>query len=131
MQHRRRSNLVVVSSLLDELIDYFLGLFVTFLLQVSDECVQMTRTVIGFHYRLMSLNHTSDAWKQTLTLEWSLLHHKNKKLNIGPVFSPSSSSVRVSANMSSALFSPKSAPVAKSRFSSALEASYVTCEKLK
>ncbi len=31
--------LVVVSPLLNELVNYFLGLFVTFLLQVSDECV--------------------------------------------------------------------------------------------
>lgn len=46
------------------------------------------------------------------------------------VFSPSSSSVSVSANIIGALFSPRSPPVAKIRFSSALEASCVRkCEE--
>lgn len=53
--------LVVVSSLLDELVDYFLGLSVTFLLQVSDESVQMTRAVIRLHYGLMGLHDTGDT----------------------------------------------------------------------
>jgi len=57
------SHLVVVSSLLDELVDYFLGLTVTFLLQVSNEYVQMARTVVCLYYRLMSLYNTSDTWK--------------------------------------------------------------------
>lgn len=124
---RRHSYLVVVSSLLDELVDYFLGLFVTFLLQVSNECVKMTWTVICFYYRLMSLNDTSNACKHTPQQHFSGAYSiiKTKQQNTRPVFLPSSSSVRVSANMSSALFSPKSPPVAKSRFSSALEASCV------
>lgn len=125
MQLRWHPDLVLISSLLDELVDYFLGLFVTFLLQVSDECVQMTWTVIGFYYWLMSLDYTSDACKHTATIQRSPLHHKYTTTEYQACFLPSSSRVRVSANTSSALFSPKSPPVAKSRFSSALEASCV------
>ncbi len=123
------AHLVVVSPLLDELVDYFLGLLVTFLLQVSDERVQMARTVIRLHYRLMGLNDTSNTCKHTATHQWSSKQKKKTKENAQrqrehqACFSPSSSSVRVSANTSSALFSPRSPPVAKSRFSSALEAS--------
>lgn len=55
----------MVSSLLDELINYFLCLLVAFLLQLSDECVQMSWTVICLYNRLMSLNDASDACKHT------------------------------------------------------------------
>lgn len=65
MQFGCHAHLVVVSSLLDELVDYFLGLLVTFLLQVSDECVQMAWTVIRLYYRLMSLNYTGNTCKHT------------------------------------------------------------------
>lgn len=47
------------------------------------------------------------------------------KWDVWVVCSPSSSSVRVSANTSGALFSPRSPPVASNRFSSALDASCV------
>lgn len=63
MQFRCHAHLVVVSSLLDELVNYFLGLLVTFLLQVSDKCVEMAWTIIRFYYGLMSLNYTSDTCK--------------------------------------------------------------------
>lgn len=114
----------MVSSLLDELVNYFLSLFVTFLLQVSDERVQMSRTVVSLHYRLMSLNDPSNACKHTKTLVESTPSYKAQQTQDNrPIFSPSSSNVSVSANISSALLSPKSPPVAKSKFSSALEAS--------
>lgn len=67
MQFTCHTHLVVVSPLLDELVDYFLGLSVTFLLQVSDECVQMAWTVIRLYNRLMGLNNTSNTCKQTWT----------------------------------------------------------------
>lgn len=68
---RGHAHLVVVSSLLDELVDYFLSLSVTFLLQVSDECVQMAWTIIRLHYGLMSLNHTGNTCKHTFKHERS------------------------------------------------------------
>lgn len=67
MQLRCHTHLVVVSSLLDELVDYFLGLLVTLLLQVSDECVQMARTVIRLYNHQMSLNDKSNTCKHTRT----------------------------------------------------------------
>lgn len=55
------THLVVVSSLLDECINYFLRLLVAFLLQVSDECVQIPGSIICLHNGLMRLNDESDA----------------------------------------------------------------------
>lgn len=78
MQFRCQAHLVVVSSLLDELVDYFLGLLVTFLLQVSNERVQMAGTVIRLYYRLMGLNDTSDTYKHTPTHQWSSKQTKGK-----------------------------------------------------
>lgn len=56
-----RAHLVVVTSLLNELVHYLLCLLVTFLLQVSDERVQVAGAVIRLHDRLMRLNDTSDT----------------------------------------------------------------------
>lgn len=67
LQFTCHADLVVVSSLLDELVDYLLSLLITFLLQVSDECVQVARTVVRLYNRLMSLNNTSNACKRTPT----------------------------------------------------------------
>jgi len=61
------AHLVVVSSLLDELVDYFLGLLVTLLLQVSDKCVEMPRAIIRLYYGLVSLNYTSNTCQHTPT----------------------------------------------------------------
>lgn len=61
------AHLVVVTSLLNELVHYFLCLLVTFLLQVSDERVQMAGAVIGLYDRLMGLDHTSDTWRHKAT----------------------------------------------------------------
>lgn len=61
------AHLVVVTSLLNELVHYFLCLLVTFLLQVSDECVQMARPVIRLYDRLMGLNDTSNTWRHKAT----------------------------------------------------------------
>lgn len=69
MQLRCHAHLVVVSSLLDEPVDYFLSLSVTFLLQVSDECVQMSWTVIRLYNYLMSLNDASNTCEHTNILE--------------------------------------------------------------
>lgn len=130
MQFTCHAHLVVVSSLLDELVDYFLCLLVTFLLQVSDECVQVAWTVICLYNKLVSLNDTSNACKCTAAHLKATPKENVHRPSIVGVFSPSSSSVRVSANTSSALLSPRSPPVAKSRFSSALAASCVnTCER--
>jgi len=55
---------------------------------------------------------------------------KKRSVDMQTVSSPSSSSVSVSANIRRALFSPRSPPVANSKFSSALEASCVSeCQK--
>lgn len=59
------AHLAVVSSLLDELVDYFLCLSVTFQLQVSDECVQVAWTVICLYNRLVCFNDTCNACKRT------------------------------------------------------------------
>lgn len=56
-------HLVEVFSLLHEFVNYFLGLTITLLLQVSDECVQVAWTVIRLYDRLVRLNDTSDACK--------------------------------------------------------------------
>lgn len=61
------AHLVLVTSLLNELIHYFLCLLVTFLLQVSDECVQMAGPVIRLYDRLMGLNDTSNTWRHKAT----------------------------------------------------------------
>lgn len=58
--------LVVVSSLLDECINYFLRLLVAFLLQVSDECVQISRSIICLHNGLVGLDDESNACKYDL-----------------------------------------------------------------
>lgn len=68
-------------------------------------------------------------WMQTSTRVERACKGEFRQTRTVCVFSPSSSSVSVSANISRALFSPRSAPVASSRFSSALEASCVrVCE---
>lgn len=123
--HAVHAHLVVVSSLLDELVDYFLCLLVTFLLQVSDECVQMAWTVICLYNRLMSLNNPSYTCKHATACLKATPKDRVHRQSIRVFFLPSRSSVRVSANTSCALFSLTSPPVAKNRFSSALEASCV------
>lgn len=67
MKLSRHAHFVLVSSLLDELVHYFLRLSVTFLLQVSYECVQVARTVIRLYNRLMSLDDASNTCKHTPT----------------------------------------------------------------
>lgn len=69
MQLRCHAYLVVVSSLLDELVDYFLSLSVTFLLQMSDQSIQMSWTVIRLNNYLMSLNDAGNTCEQTKTEE--------------------------------------------------------------
>lgn len=118
------TNLVVVSSLLDECIYYFLSLLVAFLLQVSDECVQIPRSIICLHNRLVCLNDESNACKYK-PLACKTQQRKVHNGSAAVWFcSPSSSSVSVSANTKGALFSPRSPPVASSRFSSAFDASW-------
>lgn len=119
------AHLVLVPSLFDELVNYFLCLLVTFLLQVSDECVQMAWTVICLYNRLMSLNNPSYTCKHATACFKAIPKDGVLRQSIRILFLPSRSSVRVSANTSCALFSLTSPPVAKNRFSSALEASCV------
>ena len=58
------AHLAVVVPLLDELVHYLLSLSVTLLLQVCDEGVQMTWTVVRLYDGLVRLHHTSNACKQ-------------------------------------------------------------------
>lgn len=57
----RHTDLVVVTSLLNELVHYFVRLLVTLLLQVGDECVQVAGAIICLHYRLMRLDDPGDT----------------------------------------------------------------------
>lgn len=75
------THLVVVSSLLDKLVDYFLSLTVTLLLQVTDERVQVAWTVVRLYDGLMSLNNTSYPCKHKPTCCWSLATCEGKSRN--------------------------------------------------
>lgn len=79
MQLWCHTHLVVVSSLLDEFVDYFLGLLVTLLLQVSDERVQMARTIICLYNHQMSLDDKSNTCKHTRTCQLSRLQANKGK----------------------------------------------------
>lgn len=77
----------MVSSLLDEPVDYFLGLAITFLLQVSDERVQMAWTVVRLYYWLMGLHNASDTCERKPAHGWRERAKKNSDRHAQSVFS--------------------------------------------